>query len=112
MAGTTVSLVVPYFVVLGSIHFYFSLFSFSNRLQYNNMWGWAGQGITGPTLAGESTRGRTGGDGKREEEVDGWAGGLKRGEVEEGNGGNRILRQGGHRSKTGDFTHGRRHCVR
>ena len=66
-----------------SIHFFFSLFFFSNRLKCNNTQGGAGQDATGRTTARTATRdsneGQDRGAGGREEEGDGCAGVLKGG---------------------------------
>ena len=58
---------VMLFFVLYSIHFFFSLFFFSNCLKCNNRRGGAGQDI------------QDRGAGGQEDEVEGWAGSLKRG---------------------------------
>ena len=70
------------FFVLYSIHFFFSLFFCSNRLQCNNRQGRAGQDV-------DSNKGQDRGAGRREEESDEWAGVLM-----EGDGGGEQREQG------------------
>ena len=60
-----------------SIHFFFSLFFFSNCLKCNNTQVGAGQDVTGPMRAGTATRDSNEGQGRGgrregEEEGDGW----------------------------------------
>ena len=73
--------------VLYSIYFFFSLFFFS--IVYNTATGGAGWDATGPVRAAQQ-HGTGEGAGELEEEVEGWAAGLRKGRAEASRSGRRL----------------------